>query len=276
MKAVRTVFVNYWPAAAIVSLLWHGASLLSAPFEPIPQSLIGTWQVSKVLIDTEATRTLQYQYDDARLTGRLVTIASGEVTANLPEKSDCINPSVRRQSTTATALLHDTMGGRSDPPAYPSPKDYKLPASGGSSDAVWFKCASGSLGPNGPRGPDGENWVLLLPNDRLAMRWFDNTILLLDRVPKVAKPTPSFDCSKAATPVEKAICGSIALAAFDRSVAESYRSAINQQKETGDAKSLKAVQDSQRQWLAKRNACGADAACLQKAMQARLEELAQP
>lgn len=75
--------------------------------------------------------------------------------------------------------------------------------------------------------------------------------------------TPSFDCSRAATPTEFAICDNEGLARLDVSLAEAY----------GAARDRPGVKDRQRAWIGERNRCGADVDCLSDRMRARLAEL---
>jgi uncharacterized protein len=63
----------------------------------------------------------------------------------------------------------------------------------------------------------------------------------------VAAAAASFDCGKAATPVEKAICGNPVLSKADERLAETFATAL---KETLNPQSLRA---EQRQWLLSRN-----------------------
>lgn len=86
--------------------------------------------------------------------------------------------------------------------------------------------------------------------------------LLLFAAPAHAA-TPSFDCSRASTPTEVAICDSDALARLDVSLAEAYRA----------ARDRPGVKDRQRAWIGERNLCGADVDCLSDRMRTRLAEL---
>jgi uncharacterized protein len=83
----------------------------------------------------------------------------------------------------------------------------------------------------------------------------------------MAAAGPSFDCGKAVTPTEHAICRSEALSSLDRDLAALFRQRR--------ARSLapQAVDANQRQWLAVRGACKDDAACLDKEMSARKSDL---
>ena len=80
-------------------------------------------------------------------------------------------------------------------------------------------------------------------------------------------PAAGFDCSKAMTRVEKAICADPALSKLDGALATTYRAALGK---TIDADALRA---SQRSWLKqRRDACATDA-CLTEVYRARRAEL---
>jgi uncharacterized protein YecT (DUF1311 family) len=83
-------------------------------------------------------------------------------------------------------------------------------------------------------------------------------------------PVASFDCGKAGTSTEKAICSDIPLARLDRALADSYAQALSWASD--DAEKAK-IRDAQRAWIGKRNACGGDVACLTAAYDARMKAL---
>ena len=87
-------------------------------------------------------------------------------------------------------------------------------------------------------------------------------------------PAASFDCGKAAAPIEKTICADAGLARLDRQVAEHYQSALHNV--AYDPKQQEALRQVQRDWIAKRNrACTgpATATCLTKFYRDRLADL---
>ena len=89
-------------------------------------------------------------------------------------------------------------------------------------------------------------------------------------------PAPSFDCRRAATPIEKAICADAALARLDRQTAEAYQSALRNAYEPAAQERLRA---EQRTWLAGRNktcAGPAPGACLARLYRDRLAVLMKP
>jgi uncharacterized protein YecT (DUF1311 family) len=84
-----------------------------------------------------------------------------------------------------------------------------------------------------------------------------------------AAPAPSFDCAKAATPVEKTICADANLARLDGELVAAYRQAI------GQARDGEALKSEQQNWLRQvRNKCPS-AACLADAYRARIAALPQ-
>lgn len=77
----------------------------------------------------------------------------------------------------------------------------------------------------------------------------------------------SFDCAKAQSRVEKAICADAELSALDEHMGRYYAAARTTLREAADC-----LPADQRQWLRVRNGC-ADAACLKKTYLERLAEL---
>jgi uncharacterized protein len=86
-------------------------------------------------------------------------------------------------------------------------------------------------------------------------------------IPSGAAERPSFDCAKAIAATERAICGSDALALLDRNIAALYR------QRRARVPSKQSFEAEQRQWLAVRDACGADPACLEKELKQRQADL---
>ena len=89
-------------------------------------------------------------------------------------------------------------------------------------------------------------------------------------------PAPSFDCAKAASVIEKAVCADAALARLDRQVAEAYALVVKYAYEPAAQEKVRQVQ---RKWLVNRNsACAGPApgACLTKLYRDRLADLNKP
>ena len=82
----------------------------------------------------------------------------------------------------------------------------------------------------------------------------------------------SFDCNKAATADEKAICASFVLSDLDTQMATLYGVRMEIPMLMG---ARGAAQDEQRAWLSQRHQCGGDVACIVQAYQVRIAELKQ-
>ena len=84
--------------------------------------------------------------------------------------------------------------------------------------------------------------------------------------------SPSFDCRKASTPVEHAICNDPQLAALDGELHDAYQGA----RQGLDEAERIVLRDEQRAWLRERDACASDpwpVVCVRDRMQDRLPEL---
>jgi uncharacterized protein len=77
------------------------------------------------------------------------------------------------------------------------------------------------------------------------------------------------DCSKASTPTERTICRNYDLGQQEARMATLFAisTSLVAMGQRGN------IQDSQRAWLSKRDACGSDIACLAKAYVKRIREL---
>src|SRR5207245_1987187 len=74
---------------------------------------------------------------------------------------------------------------------------------------------------------------------------------------------PSFDCAKATTPTEKAICGNARLSRLDRAIATALRRIKD------DLPNGETMTKEQTAFLKARDACGTDVGCLRKTMDVR-------
>lgn len=77
---------------------------------------------------------------------------------------------------------------------------------------------------------------------------------------------PSFDCSAAATAVEQTICADARLAELDVTLDRAYRDAADRLTRIA----FGVVKVEQTAWLARRDACGADTACIESAYSDRI------
>jgi uncharacterized protein YecT (DUF1311 family) len=103
------------------------------------------------------------------------------------------------------------------------------------------------------------------------------TVGLAPKAAPAATPTPpqsgavkpSFNCAKAFTKTEKAICASPAIATLDNVMVGLYKKVRGARK--GAARNALVAQ--QKQWLKQRNACGSDIACLAQRYGTRIQQL---
>ena len=79
-----------------------------------------------------------------------------------------------------------------------------------------------------------------------------------------AQSGPSFDCAKASTRSERAICGDARLARLDLDLSRAYAAAVAANPD---------IRDQQRRWLQVRDSCGQIVGCLASQMQRRIAEL---
>ena len=242
---------------------------------PLPASMIGTWQVTEVHVDRGATRTLFYRINDPRLAGRIFSIGPDKLETNTPEEKRCMSLNVARKIPNVAKLIQSSMAGRSAAPEKPTLHDYRLSIPNVTvAEAFTVNCGTTLwAGGLGREGSVNGAWIVALPSNKIVVRWYDETILVLDRIPDNTKPNASYRCAEASSPVEKTICASIALAAFDRSVADAYASTAKQLKATNNPTVLDELRAQQKTWLNRRDSCGADDRCLEKSMSDRLEEI---
>jgi len=271
----KLILISVFIAFAVNIQSYAEVRSVPSKTNPLPTSLIGIWQITEVHIDTGATRTLMYTNNDSRLTGRLFTINHDSLKNNTPEYTRCTNPTIATKILTPVDLIGHSMAGRGMPPEIPTPKDYSLPLEDNTPiEVLSINCKEGLLEGNlGAESGLSGAWMITLSSDKLAVRWYDETILVLRKLPENAKPMASFDCEKASSLVEKTICGSIGLAAFDKSIGQSYSSAVNQYKKQGSVNTINQLRMQQKEWLATRDKCGGDIECLEKTMVDRLETL---
>ena len=81
--------------------------------------------------------------------------------------------------------------------------------------------------------------------------------------------TASYDCTRATTATEIAVCDNSSLNRMDEDLAVQYRSLLNQL----PPRRADALRDDQRSWLVARNSCGADVRCLRARYEERIARL---
>lgn len=231
-----------------------------------PSDLQGTWEVVQVAVDQQDQPHWAWFPDDPRLLGRSLDIGAASIALDDGSRA-CAQPAL---SDLATGTLQDFIGqrfprpARFETPAAPTLRDFGLELPDAAVAPVQVRCTPDASPWNGA-------WLVPLPAGRLLTN-YDNSgyVLVLQRRDPGDAIRASFDCSKARSAVEQAICASRMLAGYDRSVAAAYRRALGL---AGDAAG--AVKQAQLEWLHSRDACGANAECLGQAMRERVDQLMQ-
>jgi hypothetical protein len=188
-----------WPlVVTVLTVVIGAASAALAQVEgtdggsvQLPASFLGAWKVESVRVDLGTSRRLLYQRDDPRLIGDVFTIRADSITSNTPEARPCSLPSASLWQTTAKDLVAITLAPYGFPGTPPTVKDYELPLKPAASVAAYsIRCNPGRFGPAplpSARATLGEKvtgtWIVLLANGELAVRWYDQTILLLKSHP---------------------------------------------------------------------------------------------
>lgn len=97
------------------------------------------------------------------------------------------------------------------------------------------------------------------------------SIVAIALLPSQSAQAASFDCSRARTPTEIAICANPEVSSLDEDLAGLYRSLLNQL----PAHQADQVRQEQRSWIKARNSCGADIDCLRARYEERSARLGQ-
>ena len=228
----------------------------------------GTWDVIEVAVDRRDQPHWLYVPDDPRLHGRELVVGAQALTFN-DGSAPCQQPTWADRKARLGQLVGASFprsGGRGRPAA-PTLADFGLPESLNKGVSVHtVRCQPRGDGRNAQ--PWNEAWFVVSPPDRMFMRIGTSALVTLARRPANAAPKPSFVCTVAMTAIETLLCGSVPLAALDRSIAAAFERKLAR----GDAVQLRA---QQAEWLKRRDACGRDEACLAEAMRRRIDELSQ-
>lgn len=249
------------------------ATLRPAAAASVP---LGQWRVEAVHVDSQRERRVAILPDDPMLVGRQLSSTADRLSLAGTDGDVCEGPSATEQVSSLARLIAYTMGARSDGVPAATPADYGLTIPEGRVTVHWIACRSGRFGPSDFSGHPGA-WLVQTGQD-LLVGWADQTVLTavpVNQSVNGAPPTsPSFDCARADTPSEKAICQLPDLAADDRSVAAAYGNAVYWcDKDPGKLALLAKVQKS---WRVQRDICGGDATCLGKSMTDQTAKLGDP
>ncbi|MHB0889478.1 lysozyme inhibitor LprI family protein [Acidithiobacillus sp.] len=120
--------------------------------------------------------------------------------------------------------------------------------------------------------PEKITWTAELSKGGYLAKYFMAGDLILKKISnEPAPPSGPSACSQARTPIEYALCANPDLKKLDETMAAAYHQAFVATVANSPAR--KALIDSQRQWLKARDACQADASCLEGAYRERVQVL---
>ena len=253
---------------------------------PITTEWFGTWHITHLLVDSNTSRKLLYLPDDPRVVGRFISISQEKITSELPEDTTCEQPHVWKKSTDINAMIKVSMPrlGLGDGEISLSDYGVQKPTKN-EVDVSWISCKSQSFGPEteilGSKTDKKivmllselglHSWAINQNDGTKILSWYDQTLLVIERVMDSHRASASFSCVKATTKIEQAICASSTLSAFDMSVSKAYRLAADSC--VKDTSCLGRLHKSQNAWIKKRNSCDLASPCLTEQMRSRLDEL---
>jgi uncharacterized protein YecT (DUF1311 family) len=260
MHSFKRIF-NFFLAISYTSI----SPSLSAKEMP-PSNLTGTWNVVQVGVDKSDQPHWLYRPNDPRILNRTLTISENFTLFN-DEKIKCEHPIWKQQKTSFGELIKKDysrpLNAAND--RTPKPGDFDLSYS----NTLPVIKHTVQCSNNDPKG-DWQNFWLAEVNSGTALLHFDSTVLMKITQQKSQPPSPSYQCKKAQTKTELAICRDHGLAGYDKSIYSALKIAREKNPELSDK-----LLEQQRIWLKERDNCQSDAPCLQDKMWHRLEELCQ-
>jgi uncharacterized protein YecT (DUF1311 family) len=269
-------FGRLWIDRLRMPLMWGAFGMLGAGMGSAAASLpLGQWRVEAVHVDGQRTSRMAIVANDPALVGQRLSSTADRLSLAGADGDSCEGPSAQGQPSSLARLIGDTMDARPEGAPAATPADYGLAVPDGGITVYWIACRAGHFGPSDFRGHPGA-W-LVQTGRTLLVGWADHTVLAAGPAGQAATGAPagpSFDCARAGTATERAICRSPDLSAADRGVAAAYGSAQYWcDKDPGKLALLAKVQKA---WRARRDACGGDAACLAKSMADQTAKLGDP
>lgn len=263
------------------TLLATGSTYSSSSIErdQLPAELYGKWEVREVHRNTQSSRSFQYGWNSPMLMWRIFDINSSRIANNTPERAiACANPVAISKIAEMGDTLNRILAHEASETGSVA-KDYGLSIPEKESvKFVHINCTSGAW--NGSIYSSLEDsevfsdgsWLFFISKDEIALRWYDETILILKLIPPSAKPSPSFSCNNARLDSERAICKSYELSGLDKGVASAYRTLLEFSKSESPGDVVRA-RTRQKEWLAIRNSCEYDGSCLANSMENRISEI---
>ncbi len=242
------------------------AAATAAAADSAGQGLHGTWDVVRVAVDPADQPRWTWRPDDPQLLGRELVVTARRLQWDT-DGARCDQPQWTLQPGTWPALLAESFPRPPAPGRAAAPSPAQMGLGTGPITVQRPRCAPDADGR--VAAPWDATWLVQTAPDRLLLRHGQALLHLARRAPGTA-PRASFDCKAARSPSEQALCADVALAAWDRSVAQAWREARTRRPDD-----LPRLQAEQRAWLAERDRCAADATCLRERMQERVPALSQ-
>lgn len=237
----------------------------------LPYNLNGLWQVEKVYTNNMMSTRPDIISNDPNLVGRTINFSTDKISGEMLVSEGCNQPSfIIQPKTTINSLIALTNGTEKNDSLA---DNYSLKPQGNHEvTPIVIQCVSGIVGPTGEA---TGNWLAMLDKQTMLINWDSNSLLELQKIPADAVALPSFNCQRAATATEKAICSSFDLSAWDRSVSSAYEMATAQIKITGIdvPEKLTSLKKAQNKWLTLRDACKDDKICIEKQLASRVSDL---
>lgn len=236
---------------------------------PVP--FVGTWLVAQVAADRQDPQNWVFKPQDPRLLNRVMTISvDGRLDFNLTTEACSRVAWAAQPPSRLSALAAHTFvrgGGRKAPTL----ADFNLKFADSPVTPWAARCPADPGSKDKPAAWGNAAWFTMLDATRLGVAYDSDTVLVLERIPPGAPVRSSFACAGAKSPTEVAICGSQALAGYDRSIADLYPRVLQKANTTKRA----AIEQEQQAWLKTRDACKADNVCIANSMADRLGLLVQ-
>jgi len=258
---------------AIATLLMVCATLRVSTAAP-PLAFVDTWLVTQVAADRQDPQNGVFKPQDPRLLNRVMTVGSdGRLDFNLTTEACSLVTWAPQPPSRLSALVAKTFprGPRGSGRKAPTLADFDLKFADSTVKPYVALCLADPAARDKPASWGNAAWFTMLDAARMGVAYDSDTVLVLERIPAGTPVRPSFACAGAKSPTEAAICGSQALAGYDRSIADLYPRVLQK----ADARTRPAIEQEQQAWLKTRDACKADNVCIANSMADRLGLLMQ-
>lgn len=251
----------------------------AASHVPAPTKILeGEWLVEQVLIDQKADNGLPGHYNIPKYLGRIFTIKPSIFSINKPEDEVCNNPTYEIKNLLLSQVIAKSIESRAFTKGSVLIEDMQLKTNDQRFQFYYLSCDKQQRVKNyGMAAEDDLSnvvWLIKLSENKMAISWHDQTILVLSPILQKQEIKASFNCDKAETSLERKICSDLGLALFDQSVSEAYHSNMAYYRSQENASQLITfLKANQRKWLKSRDECKINDICLRTKMDKRIDSL---